>query len=390
MYIDRIAENNILRNLDNKKILILLGARQVGKTTLIKKTLQSKKTAFLNFDIEVDKQRFLAVSKLQPSEVSSFFQQPDFLVIDEVQRLPEVPRIIKGWYDSGLDIKLILLGSSSFDIQNKMVESLAGRNIKIILPPLLFKEIIAEQEWNSGAFEQAFLLENFYPQIKTLLTQSIIFGNYPEAVTTADKPALLMNLINDYLFKDVLQIGLIKTPDLIRKLLMLLAHQLGSEVSVSELATALGMSRVTVERYLFLLEQSYVIFRLPAFSTNPRKEITKNHKIYFWDTGIRNALLNDFNFSEMRADIGALWENWVIAEIAKDNALNDFRKNLYFWRTRSGSEVDLVVKKDDTLNAYEIKWSDRKQRLNKAFFNQYKTTVKLITKNLNTGLPILK
>ncbi len=345
MYIDRIAADKIKANLDNQKIIILLGARQVGKTTLIKKTLQHKKTVFLNFDVEVDKQRFLAVSKLQPSEVSNFFQQPDFLVIDEVQRLPEAPRIIKGWYDSGLDIKLILLGSSSFDIQNKTVESLAGRNIKIILPPLLFTEIIARQDWNTGKFDQAFLLENFYPQIKTLLLQSIIYGNYPEAVTTANKPALLINLINDYLFKDVLQIGLIKTPDLIRKLLMLLAHQLGSEVSVSELASALGMSRVTVERYLFLLEQSYVIFRLPAFSTNPRKEIIKNHKIYFWDTGVRNALLNDFNFSEMRGDIGALWENWVISEIAKHNALNGFRKNLYFWRTRSGSEVDLVIKK---------------------------------------------
>lgn len=389
MYIDRIAADKIKANLDNQKIIILLGARQVGKTTLIKKTLQSEKTVFLNFDVEVDKQRFLAASKLQPSEAGNFFQQPDFLVIDEVQRLPEAPRIIKGWYDSGLDIKLILLGSSSFDIQNKMVESLAGRNIKIILPPLLFTEIIAKQNWNTGKFDQAFLLENFYPQIKTLLLQSIIYGNYPEAVTTADKPALLINLINDYLFKDVMQIGLIKTPDLIRKLLMLLAHQLGSEVSVSELASALGMSRVTVERYLFLLEQSYVIFRLPAFSTNPRKEIIKNHKIYFWDTGVRNALLNDFNFSEMRGDIGALWENWVISEIAKHNALNGFRKNLYFWRTRSGSEVDLVVKKDEKLKAYEIKWTGKKYRINKAFFNQYKTPVELITKNLKTDLPIL-
>ena len=389
MYIDRIAKHTINKNLDNKKIIILLGARQVGKTTLMQKSLQNKDAAFINFDIEVDKQRFLAASKLQPSEVKNFFHQPDIIIIDEVQRLPQAPQIIKGWYDSGLDIKLILLGSSSFDIQNKMVESLTGRNIKIILPPLLFKEVIARQDWNAGNFKASFIIENFYPQIKTLLMQSIIFGNYPEAVTTADKPALLINLINDYLFKDILQIGLIKTPDLIRKLLMLLAHQIGSEVSVNELASGLGMSRVTVERYLFLLEQSFVIFRLPAFSTNPRKEITKNHKIYFWDTGIRNALLNDFNFSDMRGDIGALWENWVIAEIAKHNALNGFREDLYFWRTRSGSEVDLVIRKDDTIKAYEIKWSDKKKRVNRAFFNQYQTPVELITNNLKTDLPIL-
>ncbi len=311
------------------------------------------------------------------------------MVIDEIQRLPDAPRIIKGWYDSGLGSKFILLGSSGFDIQNKLVESLTGRNIKIVLPPLLFKEIIASQDWSGGQFDPGFLLENFYPQIKTLLLQSIIYGNYPEAVTTDDKPALLINLINDYLFKDVLQTGLIKTPDLIKKLLMLLAHQTGSEVSVNELATALGMSRVTVERYLFLLEQTYVIFRIPAFSTNPRKEITKNQKIFFWDTGIRNALLNDFNFSEMRADIGALWENWVIAEVAKNNALNGFRNNLYFWRTRSGSEVDLVIKRDGRINAYEIKWTARKQRHNNAFFNQYKTRVKLITNRLQSDLPII-
>jgi hypothetical protein len=158
----------------------------------------------------------------------------------------------------------------------------------------------------------------------------------------------------------VLQTGLVKTPDLIKRLLLLLAHQAGSEVSVNELATQLQMARPTVDRYLDLLEQTFVIFRLPAFSTNPRKEIARNQKVFFWDTGIRNALLNAFSADEFRPDIGAVWENWVIAEVAKRNVVLGSPAELYFWRTRAQSEADLVVKQGGNLQAFEVRWSPRR------------------------------
>ncbi|MEI7733485.1 MAG: DUF4143 domain-containing protein [Verrucomicrobiota bacterium] len=176
--------------------------------------------------------------------------------------------------------------------------------------------------------------------------QRLSFGSYPEIVTSDQPTRLLRELSSDYLWKDVLQAGLVKTPDLIKRLLLLLAHQAGAEVSVNELATQLQMAPTTVDRYLDLLEQTFVIFRLPSFSTNPRKEIAKSQKVFFWDTGIRNALLNAYSTEEFRPDIGALWENWGIAEVAKHNALLGSPAELFFWRTRAQSEVDLVVKQE--------------------------------------------
>jgi predicted AAA+ superfamily ATPase len=190
--------------------------------------------------------------------------------------------------------------------------------------------------------------------LRAFLMQRLSFGSYPEVATSADPVPLLRELSSDYLWKDVLQTGLVKTPDLIKRLLLLLAHQAGSEVSVNELAGQLQMARPTVDRYLDLLEQTFVIFRLASFSTNPRKEITKGQKVFFWDTGIRNALLNAFSPDEFRPDIGALWENWVIAEIAKRNALLGSPAELFFWRTRSQSEVDLVVALNPSTYAKDV------------------------------------
>lgn len=378
MYIPRIAENNLKNILSKPKVTIILGARQVGKTTLVKRFLSDKKAFFLNLDIDIEKQRLTAAASLPPVDGLKTFGNPDILVIDEAQRLAETGRIVKGWYDANLPSKFILLGSSSLNLLNQVTESLTGRNEKIFLPPLLFKEILASQSWYSSAFSNEQLWGNFSAPIKELLLQSLIFGNYPEATTTNDKQKFLLNLTADYLLKDVLQIGLIKTPELIKRLLMLLAHQIGSEVSINELANNLNMSRVTIERYLELLEQTFVIFRLPAFSTNPRKEIAKSQKIYFWDTGVRNALLNEFSLNSLRSDIGALWENWVVAEFAKINLLNDQRQNLYFWRSRAGSEVDLVIKENEKLSAYEIKWQKQSLSFQKAFASSYNTRVELI------------
>ncbi|NCA71365.1 MAG: DUF4143 domain-containing protein [Sphingobacteriia bacterium] len=281
-------------------------------------------------------------------------------MIDEAQRLPEASRIIKGWHDSRLPTRILLLGSSSLDLLDQAAESLTGRNRKLVLPPLLLTETLGAQTWYSPDLAPDHLRRHFASPLRALLLQRLAFGSYPEVVTSDHPAPLLRELSADYLWKDVLQTGLVKTPDLIKRLLLLLAHQAGSEVSVNELATQLQMARPTVDRYLDLLEQTFIIFRLPSFSTNPLKEIAKGQKVFFWDTGIRNALLNAFSTDALRPDIGTLWESWVIAEVAKHNASLGSPAELFFWRTRAQSEVDLVVKQASGLRAFEIKWSGRR------------------------------
>jgi uncharacterized protein len=375
MYIKRTAEEALERILRGDKIGIILGARQVGKTTLVEHVLAGRNALFLNFDVDVDKQRFLAAAALSPADGLKSLGNPDVLVVDEAQRLSEAARIVKGWHDSRLPVKILLLGSSSLNLLDQTAESLTGRNDKLRLPPLTFEETLRGQDWYSDAYTPAVLLGQLSAPLRVSLLQALAFGAYPEVVLAEDKPRLLRLLSSDYLWKDILQTGLVKSPDLIKRLLTLLAHQVGSEVSTHELATQLQMARPTVERYLDLLEQTYVIFRLPSFSTNPRKEIARSKKVFFWDTGIRNALLNAFSTEELRPDIGALWENWVIAEAAKHNLLRGGVGELFFWRSRAQSEVDLVVKTGDRLRAFEIKWRP-KRPTGRAFSAQYGVDVR--------------
>jgi predicted AAA+ superfamily ATPase len=375
-YIPRITEDYLAKDLSSGKVIVLLGPRQSGKTTLVRHLLEGRKAFFLNFDIDSEKQRFLAASALDPDSAMTAFGNPEFLVVDEAQRLPESLRIVKGWHDSGVRPVILLLGSSAVEISGRAAESLAGRNIKRILPPLIFREIVRSRSWAAG-FDEETIRSQFVPQIGSLLLSCLAFGHYPESVLTPDKRPYLLNLSSDVLWKDLLHLGLVKTPDSIRRLLSLLAHQIGSEASINELSSATGLARNTVEKYLGILEQAFIVFRLPAFSSNPRKEISKSRKIFFWDTGIRNALLNEFSEDEMRPDIGPLWENWVVAEFAKQNLLSGQMKNLYFWRSHAGSEVDLVVRRDDRLWAYEIKWNPRRQP-GRAFTDKYGVPVTVI------------
>ncbi len=356
MYIRRIAENILRQVLDNGKVGIILGARQVGKTTLVQEGLKGKNALFLNFDVEIDKRRFQAAGSLTPPDAVRTLGSPEILVIDEAQRLPEAARVVKGWYDSQVPMRILLLGSSSLDLLDQAAESLAGRNRKLFLPPLLFSEALSSRSWMSESHPPQVLREQFAQPLRVFLLERMAFGSYPEVVAADDRGGLLRNLSSDYLWKDILQTGLVRNPDLIKRMLALLAHQVGAEVSVQELAAQLHMSRQTVEHYLDLLEQTFVIFRLPSFSTNPRKEISKGKKVYFWDTGIRNALLNTFAADELRPDLGALWENWAIAEVAKRNLLEGAPAQLFFWRSRAQSEVDLMVRRGDEIKAFEIKW----------------------------------
>ena len=382
MYIPRIVEKDLTRQLQDSKVLMLLGARQVGKTTLIEPFVQRKNGLLLNCDIEVDRARLLAASSLAPQDAMQLLGNPQLLVIDEAQNLPEIGRIVKGWYDAHVSAKIVLLGSSSLNLLDQTAEPLTGRNEKLFLTPLLFSEVLQNQSWYTGQLTADQLKGAFSEQVQTLLLQQIVYGGYPEVTTTGDKEKYLLNLTSDYLLRDVLQSGLVKSPEPIKRLLSLLAHQAGSEMSVNELANSLGIARPTVENYFELLERSYVIFRLRAFSTNQRKEIAKNTKIFFWDTGIRNALLKEFSLSPLRSDIGGLFESWVIAEVAKQNLMSGGKLDLHFWRNTDGSEVDLIVRGTDTFKAYEVKWSKQNTTPSiKAFSNLYDVPVEVVTKD---------
>jgi predicted AAA+ superfamily ATPase len=375
MYLKRHAEDGLRESLASGRVTVVLGARQVGKTTLVEHVLSGARTRSLDFDVPADQAYFMAVAPMPPEDAMRALGAPEVLVLDEAQRHPEVARIVKGWYDAHVTTRFVLLGSSSLNLMDRTAEALTGRSSKLYLAPMLFDETIGTHEW--AALDRETLRTHFAGALRGHLLQRLAFGSYPEAVTTSDPRRLLRELSSDYLWKDVLQAGQVRSPDTIRRLLLLLAHQVGAEVSTNELATQLQTARATVDRYLELLEQTFVVFRIPAFSTNPRKELVKSRKVFFWDVGIRNALLSAFQPSEDRPDIGQLWENWVIAEFAKRNALAGFPCELYFWRSRGQSEVDLVVRSEGGLAAYEIKWK-RRRKPPSAFTAQYGVPVEVL------------
>lgn len=381
MYLERILDQKVADSLKNRKAVFLLGPRQVGKTTLMEQFLKKHAGVILNLDLEVDKARLIAASRLDPvSALRNLGALDKVLVIDEAHRYPEIGRIVKGWYDVKAPVKIFLLGSSSLNLLDKTAESLTGRNEKLFLTPLLFTETLQTQSWYSSLIKPKQLRTDFLEQQQSLLLTMLVYGSYPEIFLTSEKEKYLINLTSDYLLKDILQTDLVRSPEAVKNLLLLLAYQIGGEVSTNELANSLSLSRQTVKRYLDLLERTFVIFHLPAFSSNPRKEIAKSKKIYFWDTGIRNALLNEFSFNILRSDIGGLWENWVVAEQAKRNLMLGLNQSLYFWRTREGSEVDLIIKDSKGLKAFEIKWSAKKGSSRGGFWTRYKVAPVLINR----------
>lgn len=378
MYISRVAESRFVTRSDRKKILLVLGPRQAGKTTLLKHVYAGRRTTFLNLDHDPDVQKLRLAASLDPMTAMARLGNPEVLVIDEAQRMPEMARVVKGWYDMEVSVEMVLSGSSSLNLLDVMAEPLTGRNEKVFLPPLTFIEILSAQPWYTPGLEERIHTNGvFAEQIESLLLSSMVYGGYPDAVQSSDPVSYLHTLMSDYVLKDIFQSGLVKTPEVIRSLLALLAHQVGSIVSTNELSRTLGISRVTVDRYVELLEETFVIFRLPSYSNNPRKEIAKSRKIYFWDTGVRNALIGEFSLNPMRTDIGVLWENWVISEVAK-KIWNPLGVPLMFWRSKAGSEVDLIVKdvRNGKVSAYEIKWSGGKAT--KAFTTSYRVPVSVI------------
>jgi len=354
--IARTISQNIQKYQDDGKALIILGARQVGKTTLLNSLVgEEQDVLFLNGD-EPDKKELL--SGVTSTQLKQLFVNKRTVVIDEAQMIPDIGITIKLITDKLKDIRLFVSGSSSIELANTINEPLTGRKYEYQLLPLSFREMVDHH----GLLEE-----------KRRLTHRLVFGYYPEVVTSSgNEIKLLKNLAGSYLYKDILSFGLIKRPIILDKLLKALALQVGSEVSFSELGQLIGADKETVERYVDLLEKAFIIFRLNALSRNVRNEIKKGKKFYFYDNGIRNALTGNFLPWENRTDKGASWENFIISERIKHLTYNEFYGNYYFWRTTQQQEVDFIEEKDGTFTAYEFKVSPhRKARLPLTFSKAY-------------------
>lgn len=378
MYIPRLLENEINKTINNHKVLLLLGARQVGKTTLIKHLLKERRGSLLNVDLEVDRNRLLRAAKVSANDAMKSLGAEQVLVIDEAHRVKDIGRIAKGWYDSDVKTKIILLGSSSTTLLYLAAAELTGRNEKFYLTPLLFTEVLREQNWFQPDLPPADTQEGFNGQIQTLLLDRMVFGSYPEAYLAADTESYLTNLSSDYLFKDLFTMSQVRSPDEVRRLLLELAANIGQTISTSQLATRLKSSRQTIERYLDLLTGIFVIFSLPAYSTDGSKEITRGRKYYFLDTGVKNVLQREFVVSPQRSDINALFENWVLAEIYKQSKTFNRLEDLYFWQSRNGSSVELIVKKGSELHPFNIKYHPHAAKPSRAFTNAYGIEPKII------------
>ncbi|GAB1349056.1 ATP-binding protein [Ignavibacteriales bacterium] len=356
--IDRKIESIILEALVPGKVVILLGARRTGKTVMLKKivSMNSESSLFFNGeDFEV--QRLLENRSVANYE--KILGTSKLLVIDEAQKVPEIGKILKLMIDSISGLRIIATGSSAFDLTGKLGEPLTGRNRTFRLFPL------SEEELDPllGITEKRATLE-----------ERLVYGSYPEIFSMHNREAkvkYLKELVNDYLLRDLLSFEGVKNAGVIHHLLRLVAFQAGSEVSMSELSSNLGISRNTVEKYLDLLSKVFVIYKVEGFSRNLRKEITKNAKWYFYDNGIRNTLVANLNPLGLRNDIGSLWENFIIGERTKFQEYHNILSNNFFWRTYDKQEIDRIEEREGKLFAYEFKFNKEKAKFPVAFSTTY-------------------
>lgn len=355
--VTRHLEKEIKKHLFKKKAIIIYGARQVGKTTLVNNLLEHLpgRKLFLNGDDADIREAFL---NPDPVKIKNIIGRHEFIVIDEAQRIPETGLVLKIIHDNYPDIQLIVTGSSSFDLSGKIKEPMTGRKFEFFLHPFSFEEMTDHH---------SFLKE------KRLLEHRMIFGYYPDiALHQGDEVKLLKTLASSFLYKDLLNLEQIHKPVLLEKILKALALQVGSEVSYNELAKLLEYDKGTIEKYIDLLEKSYIIFRLPGLNRNVRNEIKKGRKIYFTDNGIRNAVLGNLLPLSSRSDTGPLWENFLISERHKMLSNNDIDFRSYFWRTTQQQEIDYIEERNGKLYAFEFKWKSGKNiRASKTFLNAY-------------------
>ena len=328
------------------KALIIFGPRQTGKTTLIKKLSSQLEGSqlWLNGD---DIQTRTSLSNVNTPELQSILGKNKIVFIDEAQRIENIGLTLKIIVDNYPAVQVVATGSSSFELANKINEPLTGRKFEYFLFPLSFHEL---------ADHTNFLEE------KSLLNNRLIFGSYPEVVTKPeDQTRILKELTESYLFKDILTLENLKKPEKLDSLLKALTFQVGNQVSYHELGQLTGLDNQTVEKYILLLERAFIIFRLPSFSRNLRNEIKRSRKIYFYDNGIRNAIINNFNALEFRNDVGQLWENYLVAERMKRNQAVFYYCNSYFWRNHAQQEIDYLEESGGQLFAFEFKWNPKKK-----------------------------
>ena len=347
------------------KALLVMGPRQAGKTTLLQTLIaaQAEATLWLNCD-EPD------IRKTLQEPTSSLLRQligeARLVIIDEAQRVKNIGLTLKLITDQLPSVQLIATGSSSLELANEIREPLTGRKLEYLLLPFSTEELIQHH----GLLEE-----------KRLLPQRLVFGMYPDVVTNPGKERrTLQNLSGSYLYKDIFQFQDVRKPELLETLLEALALQVCSEVSYHELAQTIGVDAATVQRYIDLLEKTFVVFRLRSFSRNLRNELKKSRKIYFYDNGIRNAILNNFQPIDLRADRGALWENFLVSERQKFLHFHEIYTNRYFWRTKQQQEIDYLEERDGQLLACEFKWSiknnpDSPIRFSKTFLNAYPNSI---------------
>lgn len=366
----RLISAQIKEKFYKGKAIIVVGARQTGKTTLSLELIADlglkEKTKIFNCDNPTDRN---LLSNRDLEFLIQLVGDAEAVFIDEGQKAEYIGQTLKLLVDYYKDKKQILVtGSSSFNLLDKTEEALTGRKFVFNLFPLSLEELFPdkdllaiEKQWN-----------NF-----------LVFGQYPEIAASAsfeEKKELLSGLASSYLYKDIFEFQKIKNPEVLNKLLKALALQIGNEVSYNELSGLVGVDRRTVENYIDILEKSFVIFRLPPYSGNKRKEISKLRKIYFYDLGIRNAVINNYNFLEDRNDVGALFENFVISEKIKFQNYHKIYEKNYFWRTYDGTEVDLVTEREGELRGYEIKWGESKKNASApASWTEYSNFYKVIT-----------
>lgn len=358
MYIIQKQLDQLRNRVQPEKVVVVYGARRTGKTTLLNEFLKGEEGAYLlvsGEDIHV--QGYLSSQSIE--KLTSFIGASTLLVVDEAQKIPNIGLNLKLIVDHIPGIRVIATGSSSFDLARSMGEPLTGRKHTLKLFPLAQMEIarIETRHQTDGNLESR-----------------LVYGSYPEVVLTQDnrmREQYLKELVSSYLYKDILELEGVRNASKLNRLLQLIAFQIGKEVSYTELATGLGMSKNTVERYLDLLEKAFVLQKLQGFSRNLRNEITKNSRYYFLDNGIRNALISNFNSLELRNDTGELWENYLIMERLKRQEYLSEITNNYFWRTYTQKELDFVEEKGGRLYGYEMKWGKEKRKAPKEWTTAY-------------------
>lgn len=342
--IERILSKKISALLDGRKAITIMGARQVGKSTLLQMMLGERKDVmWLNGD-EPDIVEILG--NMTSPRLKAMIGNNTIIVIDEAQRIPDIGLRLKLITDQIPDVQVIATGSSSFDLSNKLNEPLTGRKREFKMYPLTFNEMVSSTN----------LLEE-----TRMLPHRMVYGYYPEVVCNpGEEKIILKELADSYLYKDILSMDGILKPEKLVKLLKALAYQIGSQVSYNEVGMLVGLDSKTVEKYITILEKSYIIFRLTSLARNIRNELKSSRKIFFWDLGIRNAVIGNLTQIENRQDAGALWENFVIAERMKKLAYNGSFAQTYFWRTKQQQEIDYLEEEDGKIKAFEFKWNPNK------------------------------